>query len=144
MGAYFPFWSLFLFFLKTIFSLLRMSSTKWTETLTETSGSLALWAPAKDFSSLGAVFRFLWARNQECPHGDWLQDGGRAGSPRPASHPCTFPTRAEPLPAAPQSQLLRTISGIQAWQKWKQFILAFKPSTPISPREVRDAVTWMI
>lgn len=57
MCAYFPFWSLFHFFLKTIFSLWRMSSTKWTETLAETSGSLALCAPAK--TSQAFVPRFV-------------------------------------------------------------------------------------
>lgn len=45
--------------------------------------------------------------------------------------------------AAPRIEALKTISGIQAWQQWKSSI-GLQTFSPISPQEIRDAVTWMI
>ena len=83
---------------------LQLSSTKWTVRLTEISGSLAFWAPSKEFLTFCIVFSFVSVgmNAKKCPH--WRlgsRDWCRAVL-LPLVYPCTFLPSSEPLPAAPR------------------------------------------
>lgn len=94
-------------FWRSFSPIITVNTTKWTVKLTEICGSLAFWAPSKECSSPCIVFSSLSGHESKAvpPRPmTGLQDRCRAGPSAPVAFPCTLLPRADPPPAAPDSQ----------------------------------------